>query len=210
MNIHPSRKMDADKRAQLFDVAIREFVAHGFGKASLNRIIREVKMSKSSFYHYFSNKTELFKQIMHQSLDPFMLVLEDFDFELLTTESFWPTLKETSQQAVGMFIENPQIILLGRMFYKSLEEIKEQGLTWDFMQDMQGFVTKFLKRGQVLGVIRDDLPDSFLITSVIGLGMSIDRWMIENFHTIDPKEFDYLNIQTLDMFERLLAPTLKE
>ena len=185
---------------------MREFVTHGFTQASLNRIISEVGMSKSSFYHYFANKTELFQQIMEQSLEPFTVLLTDFDLKTLTAETFWSSIIGAGQDAAGMFIDNPQIILLGRMFWKSRENIKEEGLTSDFMETAQNLTEQLLLRGQQLGVVRDDMPSSFLINTVMGLGMSMDQWMLENFHTIPQDSFEEFNANSLDMFIRLLKP----
>lgn len=198
--------MEPTKRTQLFNVAMREFVTHGFTQASLNRIISEVGMSKSSFYHYFANKTELFQQIMEQSLEPFTVLLTDFDFKALTAETFWSSIIGAGQDAAGMFIDNPQIILLGRMFWKSRENIKEEGLTSDFMETAQNLTEQLLLRGQQLGVVRDDMPSSFLINTVMGLGMSMDQWVLENFHTIPQDSFEEFNANSLDMFIRLLKP----
>ncbi len=198
--------MNPAKRALLFDVAIREFVTHGFSQASLNRIIAEVKMSKSSFYHYFANKTELFQQILEQNLAPFAALLTGFDMGQLTAKTFWPSLMGASKNATGMFMENPQILLLGRMFWKSRENIKEQGLTSDMLEMVQDYISGFLKRGQELGVVRDDLPVSFLINSVMALGVSMDQWVLENFDTIAQDEFESFNLKSLDMFIRLLQP----
>jgi len=163
-------------------------------------------MSKSSFYHYFANKTELFQQILEQSLAPFAELLTAVDLDDLTAESFWPSFMGAGQDAAGTFMENPQIILLGRMFWKSRENIKEQGLTSDFLKIVQEYISAFLKRGQELGVVRDDLPVPFLINSVMGLGMSMDQWVLENFHTIPQDEFESFNHQAMDMFIRLLQP----
>ncbi|MCF6305435.1 MAG: TetR/AcrR family transcriptional regulator [Rhodobacteraceae bacterium] len=206
MTQHPSLNMNPAKRALLFDVAIREFVTHGFSQASLNRIIAEVKMSKSSFYHYFANKTELFQQILEQNLAPFAALLTGFDMGQLTAKTFWPSLMEASKNATGMFMENPQILLLGRMFWKSRENIKEQGMTSDILEMVQDYISGFLKRGQELGVVRDDLPVSFLINSVMALGVSMDQWVLENFDTIAQDEFETFNLKSLDIFIRLLKP----
>jgi len=204
--MHPSLKMQPTKRAQLFDVAIREFVTHGFSHASLNRIISEIRMSKSSFYHYFANKTELFQQIIEQGLEPFSDLMGGFDLGALNAETFWPSIMGAGENIAAMFVDSPQLILLGRMFWKSRENIKEEGLTSDFIDSMQNFLVGFLQRGQELNVVRSDLPDSFLINSVMSLGMSMDQWVLENFHLIPQDEFEEFNRKSLDMFIRLLSP----
>lgn len=95
MSEHPSHKLPNDKRIRLFQVSSGEFVSFGFKQASLNRIISEVGMSKSSFYHYFANKEDLFRQTLEYVLKP---VLD---------------LHETSFSASG----STATILTGRVLY---------------------------------------------------------------------------------------------
>jgi TetR/AcrR family transcriptional regulator len=51
---------DFAHRDELLAVAIAEFDAKGYAKASLNHILDEVGMSKGQFYHHFANKEGLY------------------------------------------------------------------------------------------------------------------------------------------------------
>jgi len=72
----------------LLDGALREFVRAGYGGASVNRIVKELKISKTTFYSRFASKAELFKAIMArqvEALDPSALLgLHDGNIELST------------------------------------------------------------------------------------------------------------------------------
>ena len=62
-------KMPHEKRERLFTVAAQEFAAHGFEAASLNRILEEAHIGKSSAYYYFEDKADLFRTVVEYCLD---------------------------------------------------------------------------------------------------------------------------------------------
>ncbi len=204
MSDHPSLKMKPEKRSALFAAATHEFTEHGFEQASLNRIIGKVGMSKSSFYHYFANKSELFEQIMRQTFAPLNAIAAEFNPEALTAQNFWPDLLSSMETASEMARKAPEIISVGRMFYRNLDG--GDGLCAEMMGLANELITRLIKHGQALGVIRKDLPLSLLIQSTLGLGIAIDRWGVEVFESLDSAELSRLNEKLLDMFVRILAP----
>jgi len=204
MQPHPSNKMKPERREKLFAAATREFTEHGFEQASLNRIIAEVGMSKSSFYHYFSNKTELFKQIMAHSLAPLTKIAEAFQPELLTADTFWPVILSTSQRSSVLFANQPEIFNVGRMFHRNLNE--PNGICKAMMAAPLALLTRILEHGKVIGTIRDDLPTSLLIEAAMGLGIAIDRWAIEHITHYSAAEIDAFQEKVIGMFISLLEP----
>ena len=204
MDAHPSTKMKPERRSALFAAATREFTEHGFEQASLNRIISGVGMSKSSFYHYFANKTELFEQILHQTLAPFAALLQGFSPESLSRDDFWPAILRTAQSSSALFAGHPEVFAVGRMFHRNLPE--PNGICAGMMDVPMALVTRLLEHGKVIGTIRNDLPTSLLLESAIALGMAVDRWAIEHIETYTKAEFDGFHKQIIDMFIRMLAP----
>jgi TetR/AcrR family transcriptional repressor of mexJK operon len=55
--------------SKLLDVALKEFVKHGYGATSMTRIVTAAKVSKTTLYSRFSSKEDLFRAIMHQQID---------------------------------------------------------------------------------------------------------------------------------------------
>jgi TetR/AcrR family transcriptional repressor of mexJK operon len=53
----------------LLDVALKEFVKHGYGATSMTKIVRAAEVSKTTLYSRFSSKEALFRAIMHQQID---------------------------------------------------------------------------------------------------------------------------------------------
>ena len=204
MDAHPSLKMKPDRRAALFAAATTEFTDRGFEQASLNQIIGAVGMSKSSFYHYFASKTDLFKQIILQTLGPFSDIAMQFDPETLTAETFWPVISQTIESGTAQFMDQPEIFSIGRMFHRNLGE--PNSICADMMEAPKALITRAFEHGKTLGVVRDDLPSSLLLEGVMGLGMAVDRWATAHTEHYTPAEFSAFTQKIMDMFLRILAP----
>ncbi|MFY9262975.1 MAG: TetR/AcrR family transcriptional regulator [Actinomycetaceae bacterium] len=58
----PAQPIPDHRQRRLLSVAAKEF-DKGYAEASLNKILKEAGFSKSSFYHYYSNKEELFDMV---------------------------------------------------------------------------------------------------------------------------------------------------
>jgi TetR/AcrR family transcriptional regulator len=55
-------------RERILAAALREFSAHGFAGARVDRIARRARINKRMLYHYFGNKEGLFKAILSRKL----------------------------------------------------------------------------------------------------------------------------------------------
>ncbi len=201
---HPSLKMKPERRTRLFAAATREFTELGFEQASLNKIISEVGMSKSSFYHYFGNKTELFEQIFAQTLAPITKIAEAFQPEILTKDTFWPGILMASKGGGKFFASQPEIFNVGRMFHRNLNE--PNGICAEMMASPLALVSRILEHGKTIGTIRNDLPTSLLIEVAMAMGMAIDGWAVENIQSNSKNAFEDFNEKVVGMFINVLSP----
>jgi AcrR family transcriptional regulator len=55
--------------SRLLDVALQEFLAHGYGGTSLTRIVKAAGISKTTLYARFGSKEELFRATMRRQID---------------------------------------------------------------------------------------------------------------------------------------------
>lgn len=58
-----------DIESGLLEAALAEFAAHGYGGASLNRIVRAARISKTTLYSRYPSKEALFRAIMQRQMD---------------------------------------------------------------------------------------------------------------------------------------------
>ncbi|MCP5039180.1 MAG: TetR/AcrR family transcriptional regulator [Rhodobacteraceae bacterium] len=203
---HPSHKLPTDKRAALFQISSGEFAANGFKQASLNRIISELGMSKSSFYHYFANKQDLFRQTLEYVLKPVLDLHQSVDIKALTTDTLWPSIMQIVGEATRMVNSSPEMVMAGRMFYRCYDDPGGHELTQEILGEFTTWTTKLIQHGQVLGVFRSDLPDTFLIEILMAMGMSMDRWIVKNWDELDEQGRMDISQAGFSLFVRLLEP----
>jgi AcrR family transcriptional regulator len=91
-------KMPGEKRERLLTIAAQEFAAHGFEAASLNRILEEAQVGKSSAYYYFEDKADLFCTVVNYCLDRLQLAPASEVLSSLTAETFWPAIADMHDQ----------------------------------------------------------------------------------------------------------------
>ena len=60
-------KLNSEKKQRIWNAAFHEFSRVPLEKASINRIIREAKISRGSYYTYFSDKWDLLMYVMEEA-----------------------------------------------------------------------------------------------------------------------------------------------
>lgn len=54
------QKLSIEKQQAILEAAAREFSAHGYEGASINKILETAQLSKGAAYYYFDDKADLF------------------------------------------------------------------------------------------------------------------------------------------------------
>ncbi len=63
---------------KILNAAFEEFAKFGLDKASLNKILKSAGISKGVFYHYFSDKEELFNFLIYFTVEISMKDLDKY------------------------------------------------------------------------------------------------------------------------------------
>jgi AcrR family transcriptional regulator len=200
----PSHKFDAERQKRLFESAAEEFAAHGFDGASLNRILEKSGMSKSSLYYYFDDKADLFTTMIERSLAVLFKEIGGFDPTALDAETFWCTFEELYRRAIAVVDRNAWLVQFGGMFYR-LRSDPRQGSTGRLFLAAREWVTLIIERGQALGVVRTDLPQSLLIDSTMSLLESLDRWVVAHWNQLEGTEKDTMPQKHIALFRSLIS-----
>lgn len=53
-----------DSKEQILKIALLLFLQKGFKGVTMNEIVKMSEFSKGAFYHYFSSKEEVFKEVI--------------------------------------------------------------------------------------------------------------------------------------------------
>lgn len=198
------KRMSPERRDRLFQSAAEEFAAQGYEGASLNRIIERAGIAKSSLYYYFDDKRDLFEQLVQSIVERFVRDIGGFDYRSLTAETFWPAIEALFVKGVAFSERNTWSVHLGQLFYRL--RMREKGAAGGLMGIAGGWVASLLRHGMALGVVRTDLPEDFLIQSVMALVEVCDRYFIETWNLYGQRERRALVTQQIELLKRVCRP----
>ena len=204
-------KLSAAKRRRILEAAAREFATHGYADASLNKILEEAEISKGAAYYYFDDKADLYTTTVKHYTQYLMGDLS-FDVEGLDGDSFWPRVADFYWQQFAAAYDKPWALAA----IKSAARLSEEALAENvalaaYLEGVLGNVRALLQRGQGVGAVRRDLPDDLLLSLFIAVDDAGDRWLLEQWDEMTPKELEEIVRKMADAMRRLLAPaTTKE
>jgi len=102
------------KVKSIIDAAFEEFAKYGESKASLNKILKSAGISKGVFYHYFSDKEELFNFLMYYSIE---LSIKDFDKKIdWDNDDIIKRIANVSKLKFEVMKKHPYLIEFGDKF----------------------------------------------------------------------------------------------
>lgn len=151
----PSKPMDHERRARLFNAAAAEF-ARGYEAASLNSILTQAGVSKSSFYHFFSDKEELFDILSEAAIADFSNRIELPDPGNLMAEDYWDRIRDVVVKLGEATIEGSSSQWLADLFY--VDDAPASGPLATFRNDIRTWISEVTARGREIGTVITDLP----------------------------------------------------
>lgn len=199
-------KLEHEKRERLMEVAAQEFAQCGFEGASINRILERAQMSKGATYYYFEDKVDLFLTVVQYCNARLNLFDQEFDPATLTAETFWLTFAELHRQPLIRSFEQPWLFAAVNAARRLSPESLEREPLSGFARQLIAWVMTIVKRGQELGVIRDDIPDELIFAWLQALDEAGDQWLLAHWKDLDRAAIARISDQTVDAMRRALAP----
>jgi AcrR family transcriptional regulator len=199
-------KLELEKREWLMEVAAQEFARYGFEDASINRILERAQMSKGATYYYFEDKVDLFLTVVQYCNERLKLIDQEIDPSKLTAETFWPTFAELHRQPLIRSFEEPWLFAAVNAARRLSPESLELEPLASFARQLITWVMSIVKRGQELGVIRDDIPDEIIFAWLQALDEVGDQWLLAQWKDLDRQDIVRISDQTVDAMRRALAP----
>ena len=203
-------KMPDEKRERLLTVAAQEFAARGFEAASLNHILEEAQIGKSSAYYYFEDKADLFDTVVNYCLARLQLAPSSEALASLTAETFWPAITALHDQPLLHARQHPWLFGAVRAAEHLAPESLQQGslaqLSRSLAQYMMSGMGATIERGQELGLIRTDLPTELLIAWFRAIDGASDDWLIAHLDQVDQEAITHISRQTMAAIRQALAP----
>jgi AcrR family transcriptional regulator len=199
-------KLELEKRERLMEVAAQEFARYGFEDASINRILERAHMSKGATYYYFEDKVDLFLTVVQYCNERLKLFDQDIDLTTLTAETFWPTFAELHRQPLMRSFEQPWLFAAVNAARRLSPESLEREPLASFAKQLIAWVMTIVKRGQEVGVIREDIPEELIFAWLQALDEAGDQWLLAHWKDLDLPAITRISDQTVDAMRRALAP----
>lgn len=198
-------KLPSEKQQRILEAAALLFAAHGFEGASLNQILEQAQVSKGAAYYYFDDKLDLFATVVRyyweQSVGSVDLVLTD-----LTSESFWPRVREFYRQQFLEFGERPWRLAVAKMVRTVPPQRFEEGQLGELFQEVWGWTAGLLARGREVGAVRDDLPEAFMLLLLTAIDDAVDSWFADKAYPLAPDEVEQSSDMIVGILQRVFAP----
>lgn len=133
---------ESSKKKKIIETAFKLFYDQGYDTTTIEQIISECKVSKGTFYHYFSAKTDLFSslsdlfdeqyRIIVKNMDP---DLHSFDKLIYMSKHLFKYIEDKVPVDILAYLYSSQVTKKGekhllnqnRYYYKVLMQIIEEG-----------------------------------------------------------------------------------
>lgn len=182
----PPRPLAEVTATRLVAAAAAAFAQGGLDGASLNGILKQVGMGKGSFYHHFADKAALHDWVTEALSRQLVDALDPPKLSTLTVDTFRPHLSELVDRFSRVAASSPALMDLGRMFHNSVDATPERTI-YRVRHTLIAWLGEALQRGQLLGVIRDDLPLTLLSAWTIASLTAIDEWVLTDPHPLSER-----------------------
>jgi len=198
-------KLPAKKRESILEAAAKEFAAHGYDGASLNRILDEAGISKGAAYYYFDDKADLYATaVLHYSQE--LIADLSFDLDQFTAANFWDELTTVYRHQFTSYAERPWVFGVAKAGGSLTTEMLTTGPLVELWEQAQYLLAQLIQRGRELGVIRTDIPDDLLLSLLIAVDDAHDRWLFAHWSELSPADLEEAAVRIGDTLRRLLSP----
>lgn len=199
------KKLPAKKRERILEASAKEFAAHGYDGASLNRILDEAGISKGAAYYYFDDKADLYATtVLHYSQE--LLADSLTDPAQFTAVNFWDELTAVYRHQFTSYAERPWVFGVVKAGGSLSAEMLMQGPLAELWEQAQFLLVQLFQRGRELGLIRTDLPEDLLLSLVIAVDDAHDRWLFDHWPELSPADLEQAARRICDTLRRLLSP----
>ena len=201
------QRLDPTKQERILETAAREFAEHGFEDASLNQILVEAQISKGAAYYYFDDKADLFATAVNRYSEEMVGALPHM-LDALDESNFWPVVTEYYVRQFSDSYDRPWAFGVTKAAANlSPETIAANPSLANLLGEIEPMVNTLVERGQIVGAIRTDLPQSLVIDLLKAVDNASDHWLLEHWHALAPEEIERIVRGVIGGLSRLLAPT---
>lgn len=155
-------------QGQVLDVAVQEFIVHGYDATSVAALADRLGLSKSALYHHYASKEQLLEVALEEALGGLEGVLTSAQGATARAK-----LEYVLRGAVGVLVEKlPYVTLLLRV--RGNSDVERRALERRRVFDRE--VTALVRAAQEEGSVRADVDASLATRLLFGMVNSIVEW----------------------------------
>lgn len=189
-------------RERLFAVAGAAFARDGFEPASLNAILLEAGVGKSTFFYYFVDKEDLFASVLEAKMARIAKAVEPIALPD-SRKRFWAETTALLERWAHAAASEPDFLPLQRAL-QPLRRAPSPRLA-EVMRDVVAVYRRVLERGVELGLVRSDLPLDTLVALTEAVDLVFDDLLHRNAAPT-AAALDAHRARVFDTVRRLLRP----
>lgn len=144
------------EKQELFNASLDEFSQKSFNEASLNNILKSVKMNKGSFYYRFYDKTDLYLSMVHMIGVDKLKYLSDKVSETAYSQDFFEQIKSIIILTLAYAKHEKRYYSFWRNYL-----VENSDVTRIIKEEFPDFGTDFLRQLVENAVIDNQLPNSY-------------------------------------------------
>jgi AcrR family transcriptional regulator len=201
-------RLPKERRTRILAVAAEEFAKFGFHAASYNRLLTRAGLGKSSAYHYFEDKADLFLTVVSDRYRAFFESV-DSSFEPSTPEDYWAIVNQVNLRGMQFMLSDPTSTALMRCLTREGSSPPLTLYSERVLSTVDGYYRQFLKIGQRIGAVRSDLPFELLSRLARGLSATLDQAFLDQVDldsVTSSRRLQRTAAQWTDLLRRVFEP----
>jgi AcrR family transcriptional regulator len=176
------------KRDDIIQAALEEFGRHDYNTASVNAIIENSNTSKGTFYHYFSNKVELYLTLIQKVSEEKMKFLQansSADNHKGNEVSIFELLKNQMEASVKFASVYPEFAMFSSKVANETNQEIRQNIDAEIGNATNSYFSDLIRQNIKSKILRDDMPDEFMINIFIYLISHFNEFLIHSNIQVD-------------------------
>ncbi len=203
------QKLSAERRHRVIAAAAVEFAAKGYQGAALTAIAEKSGMGKASFYYYFADKADLCRTVLDEAWRRFRMEGR-LDLKTLTRETFWSSFEAATRENLEKCAKEPWLLAAAKLINRPAPHPSGETVLDDFREKRRAWEAAFIRRGQELGAVRNDVPADLLVAIALSARQASNLWMLETAEDLGADERDQLALHVFEIYRALLSPPAVE
>jgi len=196
--VHSFNNIDIEKQERVLNCGYKEFAEQGPQRASLNTILKNAKVSKGFFYHYFKNKEAFLNYLIDQGVQ---IILDNMDYEKLMEErDFISRIQKSREYEMLISKSHPQIYDFFATYFKGLSKEEATSIT----EKYGDFDQKLVSENIDFTLFKDDIPADVGIKVIMRYSQQMSNQFIQILDTLSFEEIAEIYVREFEDLRKVV------